>query len=191
MRGFFLVEAHDIQREVAEFLAQSLLVEHAKHGIFSVNRRHDRHAKIDKAAFVTHTETAVLRNAPFGDIELAHDFDARKNRGMPVFGQRLHGILQNAINAVFHDHFGIARFDVNVTRAPFERGKDYGVHQTDNGAHAGFARELLHGNIFFAVLFVADNLERETFGRLIENALRLLGALQQIANLRSGGNFDL
>ena len=156
-----------------------------------MHRRHDGNAEIDEAAFVTHAEAAVLRDAALGNIELAHHLDARKNRGVPVFRQRLHGVLQNAVNAVLHDHFGIARFDVDVARAPLERREDHGVDEANDGAHAGFARELLHGDIFFAVFFVADDLQRESFGGLIEHALRLLGALQQVADLRSGGDLDL
>ena len=103
----------------------------------------------------------------------------------------LHGVLQDAVNAVFDDYFGVAGFDVNVTGAAFESGEDYGVHQANDGADAGIARELLHRNIFFAVLFVADYLKRETFGGLVEDALGLLGALEEVANLRCGGDFDL
>ena len=155
-----------------------------------MDRRHDGNAEIDEAAFVAHAEAAVLRDAALGDIQLAHHFDARKNRGVPVLGERLHGVLQNAVNAVLHHHFGVARFDVDVARAALERGEDHGVHQAHDGAHAGIARELVHRNIFFAVFFVADHLQREAFGGLVENALRLLGALQQIADLRGGGDFE-
>ena len=114
-----------------------------------------------------------------------------KNRGVPVLGERLHGELQNAVNAVLHDHLGIARFDVDVAGAPLERREDHGVHQANHGAHAGVARELLHGNVFVAVFFLADHLKREAFGGLVEHALRLLGAFQQVADLRGGGDLDL
>ena len=39
----------------------------------SVTRGHDGHAEVDQPAFVPHAETAVLRHAALGDIELAHD----------------------------------------------------------------------------------------------------------------------
>ena len=156
-----------------------------------MDRRHDGNAEIHEAAFVTHAEAAVLRDAALGDIQLAHHLDARKNRGVPFLGERLHGVLQHAVNAVLHDDFGVARFDVDVAGAALERRENHGIHQADDGAHAGFARELLHRNIFVAVFLVADDLQREPFGGLIQHALRLLGALQQIANLRSGGDADL
>jgi hypothetical protein len=156
-----------------------------------VHRGHDGNAEIDEAALVAHAEAAVLRDAALGDIQFAHHLDAGKDGGVPVLGEGLHGVLQHAVNAVLHDNFGIARFDVNVTGAALEGREDDGVDQADDGAHAGIARELLHGDIFVAVLFLADDLEGEALGGLIEHALGLLGALQQIADLRSGGDFDL
>ncbi len=177
--------------KVAEFFAESFFVEDAQDGVFAMDRGHDGDAEVHEAALVTHAEAAILRNATLGDIELAHDFNARKNGGVPFLGERLHGVLQDAVNAVLHDDFGVARFDVDVTGAAFEGGEDYGVHQAHDGAHAGIARELVHRNIFVAVFFLADYLEREAFGGLIEDALGLLGALQQIVNLRSGGYLDL
>ena len=186
-----MVEADHVEREVAEFLAERFFVQNAQHGVFAVNGRHDGDAEIDEAAFVAHAEAAVLRHAALGDIQFAHDLDARKNGGVPVLGERLHGVLQDAVNAVLHHDFGVARFDVDVTGAALERGKDDGVDEPNDGAHAGIARELLHGDVFVAVFFVADYLQRETLGGLIEDALGLLGALQQVANLRSGGDFDL
>src|SRR5580692_6859001 len=96
----FVVESGHIERQVAELLAQRLFVEYAQNGVFTVHRRHDRHAKIDKAPLVSHAETAVLWNAALGDVQLAHDLNARKNRRVPFLRQRLHRVLQHAVNAV-------------------------------------------------------------------------------------------
>ncbi len=185
------VEADHIEREVAEFFAQRFFVENAQNGVFAMDGRHDGNAEVDETAFVAHAEAAVLRDAALGDIQFAHDLNARKDGGVPFLGQRLHGVLQHAVNAVLHDHFGVARFDVNVTGAALERGENHGVHQPNDGAHAGIAREFVHGDIFVAVFVVADDLQRKTFGSLIQDALGLFGALQQIVDLRSGGDFNL
>ena len=134
-----MIEADHVEGEVAELLAERFLVEDAKHGVFAVNRGHDGDAEVDEAAFVAHAEAAVLRDAALGDVQLAHDLDARKDRGVPVLRERLHGVLQNAVNAVLHDHFGVARFDVDVAGAPFKGGEDHGVDQAHDRAHAGFA----------------------------------------------------
>src|ERR1700733_4121104 len=154
-------EADDIESQVTEFFAERFFIEDSEHGGFTEHRGHDGDAEVDEAAFVTHAEAAVLRDAALGDIEFAHDFNARKDGGVPFLGQRLHGVLQDAVNAVLDDHFGVARFDVNVTGAALEGGEDYGVNQAHDGADTGIARELVHRNVFVAVFFVADDLQGE------------------------------
>ncbi len=190
-RDVLRVEADYIEIEVTEFFAERFFVEHAKHGVFSVNRRHDRDAEVDETAFVANAEAAILRDAALGDIEFGHHFNSGKDRGVPFFGERLHGVLQDAIDAVLDDDFGVARFDVDVTGAALEGGENHGIDEADDGADAGIARQFVHSDVFVAVFFVADDLQRETFGGLVEDALRLLGALQEVVDLRGGGDFYL
>ena len=33
-------------------------------------------------------DVAILRHEPFGDVHVRHDFDARNQRGMELFGRR-------------------------------------------------------------------------------------------------------
>ena len=101
--------------------------------------RHDGDAEIDQAVLVAHAETAVLRDAPLGDIELAHDLDARNDGGVPVLGDGRHGVVQHAVDAVLDGHFLVARFDVNIAGAPLERVEDGGVHQLDDRRDVGIA----------------------------------------------------
>ena len=114
---------------------------------------HDGNAEIDEAALVAHAEAAVLRNAALGDVQFAHHLDARKNRGMPFLGDRRHGVLQHAVNAVLDGHFDVARFDVDVTGAPFERRENHRIHQAHDRADGRIARQAVGGNRLFALLF--------------------------------------
>src|SRR5277367_6008823 len=190
--GFvWAVEADDIESQVTEFFAEGFFVEDAEDGVFAVDGGHDGDAEVHEAAFVAHAEAAVLRDAALGDIKLAHDFDAGEDGGVPFLGEGLHGVLQHAVNAVFDDDFGVAGFDVNVTGASLEGSEDDGVHEAHDGADAGIARELVHRDVLVAVLIFADDLEREAFGGLVQDALGLLGAFQQVVNLGSGGDFNL
>src|SRR5271170_6109542 len=190
--GFvWAVEADDIESQVTEFFAEGFFVEDAEDGVFAVDGGHDGDAEVHEAAFVAHAEAAVLGDAALGDIKLAHDFNAGEDGGVPFLGEGLHGVLQHAVNAVFDDDFGVAGFDVNVTGASLESGEDDRVHEADDGADAGIARELVHGDVFVAVLIFANDLEREAFGSLVQDALGLLGAFQQVVNLGSGGDFNL
>src|SRR5579859_1416350 len=100
----FFIEADDVQHQVAELFAHRFLVQHAEHGIFAVNGRHNGNAEVDQTSAVFHAETPVLRHAPLGNIELAHDLDTGDDGGVVLLGHRLHGGLKHAVNAVLHYH---------------------------------------------------------------------------------------
>ena len=81
--------------------------------------------------------------------------------------------------------FLVACFDVNIARPPFERVENGRIHQLDNRRDISFVRgQLVDREILIGVLIVADNVERKAFGDFFEHALRLLGFLEQIGNLR-------
>ncbi len=186
-----LAEADHVERELGELLAHRLFIEHAQHGVFAVDGGHDRDAEIDEPRFVADAETPVLRDAPLGDIELAHDLDAGNDGGVPVLRDGRHGVMQDAVNAVLDDDFLIARFDVDVARAPLERVEDRGVDQLDDRRDVAIDRsEPVDGKRFFGVVFVAHDVEREAFGDFFEDALRLLGFLEEVGNLGGGRHLD-
>ena len=170
-RDVLRIEADYIEIQVAEFFAERFFIENAEDGVFTVNRRHDGDAEVDEAAFVANAEAAILGDAALGDVEFAHYFNSGKDGGVPFLGEGLHGVLQDAVDAVLDDDFGVAGFDVDVTGAALEGRENHGVDETDDGADAGVARQFVHGDVFVAVFFVADDLERETFGGLVEDAL--------------------
>ena len=106
-------------------------------------------------AVVAHAEAAVLRHAALGDVELAHDLDARDDGGVVFLGDGLHGLLQHAVDAVLDDHRVVARFDVNIAGAPLQRGEDRGIDQADDGADVGLAGQLLDRDGLVGVLVFA------------------------------------
>ena len=96
-----------------------------------------------------------------------------------------HGILQHTVDAVLDGDFLVARFDVNIARPPLQRIEDGGIHQLDDRRDVAFARgQLVDRKSFVGILFVADYIERKAFGNFLQHALRLLGLLEQIGNLR-------
>src|SRR5271166_4376743 len=151
---------------------------------------HDGDAQVDEAALVLDAEAAVLRDAALGDVQVAEDFDTRNQIGVPFLGHVLHGILQDAVDAVLDGDFAIAGFDVNVTGAAFEGGEDDGFNEANDWILRGVAREAIAGDGFVALDVVFGDLQGEGFGGLLEYALRLLGALEQIVDLALGGDFD-
>ncbi len=106
---------------------------------------------------------------------------------MNVLGQRAHGRLQRAVDAVTHVDLGIAALDVDVAGPPLQRSEDDGIEQLDDGARAIFLREFLHGNIFVGGFLVANHLQCEAFGGMVKDALGLFGVLQQRSPILRGG----
>ena len=95
--------------------------------------RHDGDTEIDQAALVANAETAVLRHAAFGDIELAHHLDAAQDGLVVLTGNGRHGLLQHTINAVLHMERVIIGFQVDIGRASLKRRIHRGVDQADDG----------------------------------------------------------
>ena len=77
---------------------------------------------------------------------------------------------------------------MNVGGAAFERGEDGGVDQADDGADVFFAGQLFDRDVFVGVFFAGEHVEGEPFAGFVEHALRLLGLLQQVGDLRERGD---
>src|SRR5579871_100701 len=183
-------ETNDVETQALKLFGKGFLVEDAKHGVFAVAGRHDGDTQVNKAAFVFHAEAAVLRNTALGNVEIAEHLDARNDGRMPVFGNGRHGVLENAVNTVFDGDFAVTRFNVNVACAALEGGEDDGFDQFNDGARGGVSRNAIAGERFIGVFVGLAGLQRERFGGLFEDALRLFGSLEQVANLARSGNFD-
>src|SRR5438132_9616221 len=102
---------------------------------------------------------------------------------MPFLGDRLHGVLQYAVDAVFDSHFRVTRFDVDVTGAALERREYDGLDEAHHRAGGAIASQAVAGNCLFAFLFFLGSLKSESFRGLLKHALRLLGAFQNVADL--------
>ena len=89
---------------------------------------------------------------------------------------RPHRRLQHAVDPVLHVHRVVAGLDVDVARAPLDRGVDRRVDQPDD--RADVAGQPLDGEVLVAGLVVLEDLQLEAFGRLLEHALRALALLQ-------------
>ncbi len=182
-------KADHVEREVAEFLAHRLFVEHAEDGVFAMDGGHDGDAEVDEAAFVANAEAAILGHAALGNVELAHDLDAAEDGGVVLAGDGRHGFLEHAVDAVLDVEGVVVGLDVDVGGAALESGEDGGIDQADDGADVFFAGQLLDGDVFVGLVFVAsEDVEGEAFAGFVEDALRLLGFLEQVGDLRERGD---
>ena len=184
-------KTNHVQREFGELFAHGFFIEHTEHGIFAVDGGHDGDAEIDEATFVADAETTVLGDAALGDVEFAHDLDAGNDGGVPVFRDGGHGVVEDAVDAVFDDDFLVSGFDVDVAGAAFEGVEDGGVDELDDGGDVAVAGgEFVDGEGFFGIFVVPDDVEREAFSDFFKDALGLLGFFEEVANLGGGGDAD-
>jgi len=82
---------------------------------------------------------------------------------VPIFGNRLHGVLQDAVNAVFHGDFRVARFDMNVTGAALECSEDDSFDEFYDGARSGVPRNAIAGERLVALFLRLADLKSESF----------------------------
>ena len=113
---------------------------------------HDRHTKVDVAAFVANAEATVLRHAPFSNVQLGHDLDARNQCLMECEIDRINFLIQRAVDAVLHLNFSVACFDVNVGGTRLHRVVDNRVDQLDDRRHVAVSSEPIKIEDFLALL---------------------------------------
>src|SRR5713101_1093806 len=159
-----------IESQALKLFGKSLFVENTKDGVLAMARGHNGNTQIDVTPLVLHAETPILRNTALGDVQIAEHLDARENRGMPFLGNRLHSVLQHAIDAVLDGNFRVARFNVDVAGAALEGSEDNGLDEADHRTGGTLARQPVAGNRLVALLLLGG-LQGEGFGRLLEHAL--------------------
>ena len=150
----FSSKPEHVEAQRGELLRQALLVEDADDRVLAVHRGHDRDAEVDGAAADLHPEAAVLGHALLGDVQLGHDLDAADDRGVVLLGDRLHGRLEHAVDAVLDHHLVVAGLDVDVGGAAVQGVEDRGVDEADDRRLVGL--DLVDGEDFLAVVVVAE-----------------------------------
>ena len=131
-------------------------VENTNDRVFAVNRRHDRNTEVDVASFVTNAETAVLRHATLGDVELRHDLDTRDQRLVISEIDRIDFRVERAVDSILDLHFRVASLDVNIGSARLHRVVDDRVDELDDRRHLGVGRQTIEIEHFLAVLGFFD-----------------------------------
>ena len=157
--------------------------------VLAVHRRHDRDAEVDRAAAHAQLEAAVLRHALLGDVELRHDLDARNDRAVVPLVDRVHRLVEHAVDPVLDDDDVLLRLDVDVRGAALDRVEDDRVDELDD--RRGVLRDPVDREGLFALLVLGHELHPELFGRLVEHALRGLALLQDVVDRRAAADLEL
>src|SRR6266849_622035 len=156
--GFFeLDQRFRLKAELGHVEPQVFFVQQPQHDLFAPQRRQRATAEVELlfAAANTHLQhdAAVLRQPLLADVQLGHDFKARRD-GVFELHRRRHDRLEHTINSEADAEFLFVRLDMDVAGAPFHSVPKYDVHQLDHGSFVGglFQLRQLH-LLFFRLQF--------------------------------------
>ncbi len=157
--------------------------------VLAVDRRHDRDAEVDRASPDAQLEAPVLRDALLGDVELRHDLDARDDGAVVPLVDRLHRLVEHAVDPVLDDDDVLLRLDVDVRGAALDRVEDDRVDELDDRRRV--LRDPIDREGLFALLVLGHELHAELFGRLVEHALGGLALLKDVVDRRAAADLEL
>ena len=127
-----VLEAEHIEVEGLELGVGRLLVEDTDHRVLAVHGRHDGDAEVDGAAREPDLEAAVLGDPLLGDVELRHDLDPADDGRVVALVDRLHRLVEHAVDAVLDHDLAVLGLDVDVRRPALDGVEEDRVDQPDD-----------------------------------------------------------
>ena len=119
------------ERQVPQVEARGRVVEDTHDDLLAPDGRKRRHPEIDLASLVRHRHATVLRLAPFGDVDVAHDLHAGDHAALDLLGRPLH-LVEHPVDAVPHAEVVLGRLDMDVRRPVGDRLGHQEVHVPDD-----------------------------------------------------------
>src|SRR5690606_7784130 len=137
-----------------EFESSCLLVQQTQHGPLSMPGRQGRDPHIYRPPPYPQRNSAVLRKAFFGDVEVGHDLDAG-NQCIVQGPARIDNIAQGAVYPIANYRMGFEWLDMYVTGAvPCCLREQCIDHSDDRCVVAGFKQVFNFGNILHETIKV-------------------------------------
>ena len=183
-RRLCLVVAEAFEPERVHARGDGLLVQDADDHVLAEGRGQDRNAEVDGLAAGPELEPSVLGHAPLGDVQVAHDLDARDDGAVELDVDGLRGRVEHAVDAVLEQDVLVRGLDMDVAGPALQGVEDGGMHQLDDRAFVlvdAFQRQDL-----FAVLLLLDDLELEVLGHRVHHLLGAAAPLEHGLDRRTG-----
>ena len=139
---------------------------------------HDRHTEVDRALFQPQLETAVLRYPLLRNVQFAHHFQSADDRLVMPLVDRLHRLVEDAVDPILDDHITLTSLDVNIAGSPLNGIEHRGIDQLDD--RAGIGSDPIEGEDLLPVVILLHELQPEVLGRLVEHSLNALGFLEDL-----------
>ncbi len=118
------------------------LVQQTHYDAFTVRRGDRAETHIDLAVAQANRGPAILGQAPFGDIHLAHDLDATDDRVLYPTGNRIH-VVEDAVDAEAHLHAIRIGLEVHIRGTQLECLKQDRIDQFDDRRLVGYIEHIL------------------------------------------------
>src|SRR5467141_4121708 len=123
------------------------LVEHAQHAFLAVDVGKKGYAQVIVTAGHFDSHAAVLGKPPFGDVETAHDLEARHQSDGHILGRRSF-VEERAVNPVAQaDHF-LKGLEVDVAGAVLDRLDQDEVGELNYGRFLGRGGQFVEVDLF-------------------------------------------
>ncbi len=103
---------------------------------FAEHRRQHADAQVDRVTTDHQFDPTVLRHASFGDVQIRHHLDARRDREGQVTRRR-HHFVQHAFGLDANAKLVLERFKVNVAGVVLDRQQQHHVQQFANRRRIG------------------------------------------------------
>ena len=117
--------------------------EQTQHESLAVLNWKGRETHVVVAAGDFEPNATVLREAFFGDIELAHDLDTRRDAGLERARQGLHRLVQNVIDAEAYADLPFEGLDVDIACTLLDGVLEHRVHQPNDRCVVGGFEQVL------------------------------------------------
>ena len=105
----------------------------AKHQALAKGDGHRRESDVVIPTRDLQPDAAVLGQALFSDIEVAHDLDARGDAGLKRARKRLHGLIEHVVDPEAYADLLLERFDVDIAGSLLHGMLEQRVHQANDG----------------------------------------------------------
>src|ERR1700733_11509160 len=155
---------------------------------------HYRNAEVDLAAAYAHSETPVLGDAPFRDVQLRHYLDSLYYRLVVRDIDWVGSAIKRPVYPVFDRDIRVASLNVDVGRSPFQCVKNHGIDQFYDRRDLFVARKPVQVQVLFAVLCLPD--QGEPVGAKLRSGILQypgcgIAAFQRLFNSRPGSHRNL
>src|SRR5262249_39964073 len=106
--------------KILEVYVNRAIIQNTQHALFAVGAGERAHAQVNLPAVNHRADSAVLRQAALGDVEVGHDLQSRDDRSVHRV-RRVHRLEEHAVNAVTHLQSLFLGLNVNIAGALLNR----------------------------------------------------------------------